>query len=129
MTKVASPNRNIEVARLLLGQIRRLLTLHERGESSEGAAEAIRLLCDGLIHTIDDPQCQETLSEVERHADELFSLDGRPQFGRTARPGAMFLRRLIFRTLETFDDRLKSLEATQQPARGSYGADATVRFP
>jgi hypothetical protein len=64
------------------------------------------------------------MCEVERHWDELFAADKPTRWGRNTQPGAMFLRRLIFKSLEAFDDRLKCLEATRQSAYGETQTNA-----
>jgi hypothetical protein len=67
------------------------------------------------------------MREVEMHSDELFAVDKRPREGRSTQPGSMFLRRLVFKSLEAFDDRLRSLEITRQSAHGASGTHAAAQ--
>jgi hypothetical protein len=60
------------------------------------------------------------MCEVEIHSDELFAIDDRPRWGRSsAQPSPMFLRRLIFKALEAFEERLADLESERESARAS----------
>jgi hypothetical protein len=103
-------------------QLKQLLTAAEPGESVESTLQAIKLLCDSVLQTLDDPLCQEKICEVERHAEELLTSHKRPRWGRSAPPGAMFLRRLTLRSLEAFDDRLKELEKAERWGGGAAGS-------
>jgi hypothetical protein len=53
------------------------------------------------------------MREVELRSGQLFAVDGRPPEGRSTQLGSMFLRRLILKSLDAFDERLKSLETTR----------------
>src|SRR5258706_12213043 len=119
-------NRDIVAARTLHNEIKNLLKAHERGEGNEAMLRDIKVLCSIIIQTIRDPNCQEKMCEVEIHSDELFAVDERPRWGRSTQPGSMFLRRLIFKSLEAFDDRLKWLETTRQSALDAPGTNAVA---
>ncbi len=119
-------NRDIVAARTLHNEIKNLLKAHERGEGNEAMLRDIKVLCSIIIQTIRDPNCQEKMCEVEIHSDELFAVDERPRWGRSTQPGSMFLRRLIIKSLEAFDDRLKSLETARQSAHGASGTNAVA---
>jgi hypothetical protein len=114
-------HRDIVAARTLHNEIKNLLKAHGRGEGNDAVLRDIKVLCSIIIQTIRDPNCQERMCEVEIHSDELFAVDKRPRWGRGAQPGSMFLRRLIFKSLEAFDDRLKSLETARQSGHGASG--------
>jgi hypothetical protein len=119
-------NRDIVAARTLHNEIKNLLKEHERGERHEAMLQEIKVLCSCILQTIHDPYCQEKMCEVEIHSDELFAVDERPRLSRSTQPGSMFLRRLVFKSLEAFDDRLRSLETTRQSARGASETKAAI---
>ena len=121
-------NRDIVAARTLHNEIKNLLKAHERGERNEAMLRDIKVLCSCILQTIHDPYCQEKMCEVEIHSDELFAVDQRPRLGRSTQPGLMFLRRLVFKLLEAFDDRLRSLETTQQSAYNASETNAVNRI-
>ena len=87
-----------------------LLTVVERGEPDESALQAVQLVCNSVIETLDDPFCHEKMREVMRHSEEYFRLGRRPRWGRSTPPGVVFVRRLVFRALEAFDERLRQIE-------------------
>ena len=119
-------NRDIVAVRTLHEEIKKVLKAHERGESGEAMLRDIKVLCSCIIQTIRDPYCQEKICEVEIHSDELFAVDKRTRWGHSTPPGSMFLRRLIFKSLEAFDDRLKWLETTRLSAHGAPGTNAVA---
>ena len=121
-------NRDIVAVRALHDEIKKLLKAHEQGERDPAMLREVRVLCDCIVQTIRDAYCQEKMCEVERHWDELFAADKPTRWGRNTQPGAMFLRRLIFKSLEAFDDRLKCLEATRQSAYGESQTSAATRI-
>jgi hypothetical protein len=83
----------------------------------------IKVLCICIIHTIRDPYCQEKMCEVAIHADKLFAVDERTRAGRSMLP-IFFLRRLIFKSLQAVDDRLRALETTRQSDHGASRTNA-----
>jgi len=105
-------NRDIAAARTLHDEIRKILNAHERGERCDAMLQHIKVLCICTIHTIRDPYCQEKICEVATHAEQLFAVDERSRAGRSMLP--IFLRRLIFKSLQGFDDRLRALATTQE---------------
>ena len=107
-------NRDIVAARTLHDEIKKVLKAHERGERGDALLQDIKVLCSCIIQTIRDPYCQEKMCEVEIHSDELFAIDKRSRWERSTQPSPMFLRRLISKSLEAFDDRLRSLETARQ---------------
>ena len=107
-------NRDIVAARTLHDEIKKVLKAHERGERGDALLQDIKVLCSCIIQTIRDPYCQEKMCEVEIHADELFAIDKRSRWERSTQPSPMFLRRLILKALDAFDDRLRALETTRQ---------------
>ena len=115
-------NRDIAAARTLHDEIKKILNAHERGEQNNAMLQDIKALCICIIHTIHDPHCQEKMCEVAIHSDKLFSVDERTRAGRSMLP--IFLRRLIFKSLQTFDDRLRALETTRQPDHRASGTNA-----
>ena len=120
-------HRDILAARTLHNEIKNLVKAHERGDESEAALQDIKVLCSCIIQTIRDPQCQEKMCEVEIHADELFALDKRTRWGRSGtQPSSIFLRRLIFKSLEAFEDRLAFLERERESAR-AFEASTEIR--
>ena len=119
-------NRDIAAARTLHDEIKKVLKAHERGERNAAMLQDIKVLCSCIIQTIRDPYCQEKMCEVEIHSDELFAIDKRTRWGRSGtQPSSMFLRRLILKSLEAFEDRLAFLEAERQSARAE--ANAAIR--
>jgi hypothetical protein len=121
-------NRDIVAARTLHNEIKNLLKAHERGERNEAMLRDIKVLCSCIIQTIHDPYCLEKMYEVEIHSDELFAVDQCPREGRGTQPGSMFLRRLIFKLLEAFDDRLTCLETARQSTHGASETNAVNRI-
>ena len=121
-------HRDILAARTLHNEIRNLVKEQERGDTNEAALQDIKVLCSCIIQTIRDPYRQERLCEVEIHSDELFAVDNRTRWGRSSstQPNSMFLRRLIFKSLEAFEDRLAYLETERESARAS-GTHAEIR--
>ena len=118
-------NRDIVAARTLHDEIRKLLKAHERGERNAAMLQEIKVLSSCIIQTIRDPYCQEKMCEVELHSDELFAIDERPRKGHGGtQPSPLFLRRLILKSLDAFDDRLRSLETTRQSDYGAAGTHA-----
>src|SRR5436190_16030811 len=115
-------------ARSLHRQIKELLRLQERGQATDRTLHDIKRLCDDAVRTIADPHYQEKVCEVERYADELFSVDKRSRWTRGAQPGVMLMRRLVLRSLDALDERLMSLESVQRVDR-TTDAGAMVRFP
>src|SRR5688500_17169030 len=122
-------NRDIVAARTLHDEIKKVLKAHERGERNNAMLQDIKVLCSCIIQTIRDPFCQERMCEVEIHSDELFAVDQRPRWGRSSStpPSTIFLRRVILKSLEAFDDRLRALETTRQSDQGAVGAHAAAR--
>jgi len=116
-------------ARSLHRQIKELLRLQERGQATERTLHDIKRLCDDAVRTITDPQYQEKVCEVERHADELFSVDKPSRWARGTQPGVMLMRRLVLRSLDALDERLKSIESLQRASGSTLGAGAMVRYP
>ena len=106
-------HRDILSARMLHNEIRNLVKAQERGEATPTMREDIKVLCTSIIRAIHDPYCQEKMREVELRAGQLFVADERPPEGRSTQLGSMFLRQLILKSLDAFDERLKSLETTR----------------
>ena len=121
-------NRDIVAARTLHDEIKKVLKAHERGERGDALLQDIKVLCSCIIQTIRDPYCQEKMCEVEIHSDELFAIDKRSRWERSTQPSPMFLRRLILKSLEAFDDRLRALEATRQSDQDASGTNAPARI-
>ena len=96
-------------ARKMYDEIRNLVKALERGEGTDAMLHDIKVLCICIIHTIRDPYCQDKMSEVAIHSDKLFAVGERPDRGMLP----IFLRRLIFKSLQAFDDRLRSLETAE----------------
>ena len=120
-------HRDILAARTLHNEIRNLVKAQERGDGNEASLQDIKVLCSCIIQTIRDPYCQEKMCEVEIHSDELFAIDKRTRWGRSGtQPSSMFLRRLILKSLEAFEDRLAFLEAERQSARAEVNAAIRV---
>ena len=115
--KLECSNRDIIAARAFAEEIKRVLKAHARGERSDATLQDLKVLCICLIHTIRDPYCQEKMCEVAIHADAMWGRSGAPL-------NAIFLRRLILRSLDAFDERLGSLETTPQYDRGAPGRNA-----
>ena len=105
-------NQDIAAARTLHGELKRVLQAYARGERNYAMLQHIKVLCISIIHTIRDPYCQEKMCEVAVHSDKLFAADERPRSERSMLP--IFLRRLIVKSLEAFEDRLRSLETARQ---------------
>ena len=114
-------HRDILAARMLHNEIRILVKAQERGEGTEAMLKDIKVLCTCIIRAIRDPYCQEKMCEVELRSGQLFAVDERPPEGRNTELGSMFLRRLILKSLDAFDDRLRFLETTRQSARDASG--------
>ena len=125
--KVDYSHRDILAARTLHNEIRKVLKAHERGERSNAMLPDIKVLCSCIIQTIRDPYCQEKMCDVEIHSDELFAADNRPRWSRSSntQPSSIFLRRLIVKALDAFEDRLALLEAERESARAE--TDPEVR--
>ena len=124
--KVDYSHRDILAARTLHNEIKKVLKAHERGERSNAMLPDIKVLCSCILQTIRDPYCQEKMCEVEIHSDELFAVGKRSRWGRSstqAQSSAMFLRRLIFKALEAFEDRLAVLETERESARAATKAE------
>ena len=116
MNSIPGPVADIAAARTLYEEIRNVLKAHEQGERTDAMPQDFKVLCISLLHTIRDPYCQEKICEVAIRADELFAVDGRARAERSTQPSPMFLRRLMLRSLESFEHRLTALEATQSSA-------------
>ena len=120
-------NRDIVAARTLHDEIKKALKAHERGERGAALLQDIKVLCSCIIQTIRDPYCQEKMCEVEIHSDELFAVDKPSRWGRSGtQPSPIFLRRLILKSLEAFEDRLKALETARQSDYGASRANAAA---
>ena len=116
-------HRDILAARTLHNEIRKLVKEQERGEGNGASLQDIKVLCSCIIQTIRDPYCQERMCEVEIHADELFAVTKPTLWGRSdTQPSSVFLRRLIFKSLEAFEDRLAFLETQRESARVSQAS-------
>jgi hypothetical protein len=111
-------NRDIAAARTLHDEIKKVLKAHEQGERNDAMLREIKVLCSCIIQTIRDPYCQEKMCEVEIHSDELFAVDNRTRWSRSTQPSPIFLRRLILKSLEAFDDRLRAVEMLRQSDHG-----------
>jgi len=109
-------NMEIYAARSLHRKLKELLKMQERGEAGEKASQQISRLCDGVVQAIADPVCHEKTRELERLSDELFCIDKRSRWSPGAQPGAMLLRRLVYRALDALDERLRSLQKVQRSA-------------
>src|SRR5688572_27290503 len=121
-------HRDILAARTLHNEIRNLVKAQERGDENEAALQDIKVLCSCILQTIRDPYCQEKMCEVEIHSDELFAVDKRTRWGRSGtRPSSMFLRRLILKSLEAFEDRLAYLEIERESARAHTSTNTEIR--
>ena len=124
--KLDYSHRDILAARTLHNEIRKVVKAHERGERSNAMLPDIKVLCSCIIQTIRDPYCQEKMCDVEIHSDELFAADSRPRWGRSStQPSSIFLRRLIVKALDAFEDRLAVLESERESARAE--TDAEIR--
>ena len=119
-------HRDILAARTLHNEIKNIVKAQERGDGNEAGLQDIKVLCSCIIQTIRDPYCQEKMCEVEIHSDELFAVDQRPRWARSGTQPSSMLRRLIFKSLEAFADRLAFLETERQSARASE-PDAGIR--
>ena len=120
-------HRDILAARTLHNEIKNLVKAQERGDGNEAALQDIKVLCSCIIQTIRDPRCQQKMREVESHSDELFALDTRARWSRSGtQPSPIFLRRLIFKSLEAFEDRLAFLEIERESAR-AFEANRGIR--
>ena len=112
-------NQDIVAARTLYDELKTVLKAHERGERSNAMLQDIKVLCICIIHTVRDPYCQEKICEVAIHSDKLFAANERTRTERSMLP--IFLRRLILKSLEAFDERLRSLETARQSDDGLSG--------
>jgi hypothetical protein len=122
-------HRDILAARTLHNEIKNVLKAHERGERSDAMLQDIKVFCSCIIQTIRDPYCQEKMCEVEIHSDELFAADKRSRWEHSStQPGSMFLRRLILKALQAFEDRLRSIVATRQSAHDASDTYALNRI-
>ena len=121
-------NRDIVAARTLHDEIKKVLKAHERGERGDALLQDIKVLCSCIIQTIRDPYCQEKMCEVEIHSDELFAIDKRSRWERSTQPSPMFLRRLILKALDAFDDRLRAIETLRHSEQGASGSHASARI-
>ena len=119
-------NQDLVAARTFAEDIKRLLKAHGRGERNSAMLQDIKVLCICIIHTIRDPYCQKKMCEVAIHSDQLFAVGERTRLERSMLP--IFLRRLILRSLEAFEDRLRSLETTPQYNHDSPGTTAAARI-
>ena len=120
-------NRDILAVRTLHDEIKKVLKAHERGERGDAMLQDIKVLCSCIIQTIRDPYCQEKMCEVEIHSDELFAIDKRTRWERSTQPSPMFLRRLILKSLEAFDDRLRTLATLRQSEDPTSGTATHAR--
>lgn len=116
-------SREIYTARSLRRRLNELLKTQERGEGTEKTLQEIKRLCDGVVQAVADPFCQQKICEVERLSDELFYIDKRSRWSR-AQPGAMLLRRLVYRALDALEERLRNLQKLQRSAGGAEGGTA-----
>ena len=121
-------NMEIYTARSLHRKLKDLLRTQERGEGTEKTLQELNRLCDCLVQAIVDPFLHENIREVERLSDELFFLDKRPRWSRGPQPGAMLLRRLVYRALDALEERLRSLQKLPRPA-GSAEGGAAIGVP
>ena len=119
-------NRDIVAARTLHDEIKKILKAHARGERNDAMLRDIKVLCVCAIHTIRDPYCQEKMGEVANHSEKLFAIDKRRWGRSSAQPSSILLRRLILNSLEAFDNRLRSLETTQQSDHGASGTNVAA---
>jgi hypothetical protein len=117
-------NMEIYRARALHRQLKELLKTQERGEATERTVQQIKGLCDGVVQAVADPFCHEKIREVERLSDELFYLDKRSRWSRGPQPGAMLLRRLVYRVLDALDERLRILQKLPSSTGGAEGGTA-----
>ena len=106
----------IYTARSLHRKLKELLKTPQRGEAAEKALQEINRLCDGVVQAVADPVCHEKTRELERLSDELFYIDKRSRWSPGSQPGAMLLRRLVYRALDALDERLRSLQKLQRSA-------------
>jgi hypothetical protein len=118
-------NRDIAAAGMWQDQIKKILKAHQQGERNNAMLRDIKVLCICIIHTIRDPYCQEKMCEVAIQSDKLFAVGERAGAGRSML--SIFLRRLIFKSLQAFDDRLRALETTRQSDHRASGTNA-ARF-
>ena len=115
--KLEYSNRDVVAARTFAEEIKKVLKAHARGARNDAMLQDLKVLCICLIHTIRDPYCQEKMCEVAIHADAMW--------GRSSAPlTSIFMRRLIFKSLDAFDERLGSLETRPQSDRGAFGRNA-----
>ena len=114
----------LNTARSLRRRLNELLKTQERGEGTEKTLQEIKRLCDGVVQAVADPFCQQKVCEVELLSDELFHIDKRSRWSRGTQPGAMLLRRLVYRALDALDERLRSLQQLQRSAAGAQGGTA-----
>jgi len=118
-------NRDIAAAGMWQDQIKKILKAHQQGERNNAMLRDIKVLCICIIHTIRDPYCQEKMCEVAIQSDKLFAVGERTGAARSML--SIFLRRLIFKSLQAFDDRLRALETTRQSGHRASGTNA-ARF-
>ena len=112
-------NRDSAAARAFAEEIKSVLKAHARGDRSNAMLQDVKALCICILHTIRDPYCQEKICEVAIQADAMW--------GRSSTPlNSIFLRRLMLKSLEAFDDRLASLETTRQHDHGAPGISAAA---
>ena len=119
-------HRDILAARTLHNEIKNIVKAQERGDGNEAGLQDIKVLCSCIIQTIRDPYCQEKMCEVEIHSDELFAVGKQSRWGRSStqtQSSSIFLRRLIFKALEAFEDRLAFLESERESARAEANAE------
>ena len=114
-------NRDIAAAGMWQDQIKKILKAHQQGERNNAMLRDIKVLCICIIHTIRDPYCQEKMCEVAIQSDKLFAVGERAGAGRSML--SIFLRRLIFKSLQAFDDRLRALETTRQSDHRASGTN------
>jgi hypothetical protein len=119
-------NMEIYRARALHRKLNELLKTQERGEATEKTVQQIKGLCDGVLQVVADPYCHERVREVERLSDELFYLDKRSRWSRGPQPGAMLLRRLVYRALDALDERLTVLQKQPRWAGDVDGGTAVI---
>lgn len=118
-------NRDIAAARRLAEEIKRILAAHERGKRNRATLQDVKVLCICIIHMIRDPYCQQRICEVAIHSD---AMDKPSRWGRGSdQLSTMLLKRLILKSLDAFDDRLKSLERTPRSGHGTSGRSAAAR--
>jgi hypothetical protein len=111
------PHNDVQEVRQRYGQLRDIVIQNPGGWDDVASRARIVKLCAEAKAAIDDAECRERLTWVEKQSADLYSEDEHRKWGRKSMSGADYLRLQLLISLEALNTRLFFLQTLRNRAQ------------